>query len=91
MPSRQRSAGVEARDVAPVEPHRAGIGRDRAGDEVEERRLAGAVRADDPERLALLHVEVERVRHDERAVALGEAGEAEDRRHESGSGLSLRS
>ena len=35
-----------------AEPDRAGVGRQRAGEEVQERRLAGAVRADDPEPVA---------------------------------------
>ncbi len=38
--------------VAAVEADVAGIGLQRAGDQVEERRLAGAVRADDAERRA---------------------------------------
>ncbi len=41
-----------AGDVASVKSDRAGIRLEQAGDEIEQRRFAGAVRADDAERLA---------------------------------------
>ena len=52
MPARQRWCGGSRGDVAAVEADLAGIGREAAGDQVEQRRLAGAVRPDDAERLA---------------------------------------
>ena len=53
-PSRARSSGAEVGDVvAEQRGSRPSSGVDEAGDEVEQRRLAGAVRADEPEDLAL--------------------------------------
>ena len=46
-------------DVFAVEQHAACVGRDRAGHDAEQRGLAGAVRSDDAERLALREREVE--------------------------------
>ena len=51
MPAMQRRAAARG-DVGAVEADCAGIGRDAAGDQVEQRGLAGAVRPDDSERLA---------------------------------------
>jgi len=45
-------AGRRARDVLAVEMHGAGIGPQHAGDEIEQRRLAGAVWSDDAKRFA---------------------------------------
>ena len=78
MPARAR-AWVETRcDVAPVEPDGAAIGPERAGDQVEERRLAGAVRADDAERGALGDGEIDAVRDLDRAESFAETLELED-------------
>src|SRR5206468_10254675 len=47
-PSREDTIGGEPVDPLAHEADRAGLGRERARDQVEERRLAGAVRADEP-------------------------------------------
>jgi hypothetical protein len=60
-------------DLAPLEPDRAGIGRERAGEHVEDRALAGAVGADQADDLALLDSERHAVDGGEAAEALGEA------------------
>ena len=46
--------GREARHVAASECHRASVRRVEAGDEIEHGRLAGAVRADDADKLAFV-------------------------------------
>ena len=53
----------KASDVGAGEENAPGIGRDRAAGDAEQRRLAGAVRPDDAERLALGEREVEVARH----------------------------
>src|SRR5688572_20670304 len=53
----------QLRDVVPVEADRSDVGRDEAGDHVEAGRLAGAVRAEEADRLAALHEEAD-VAHD---------------------------
>src|SRR5262249_57039807 len=58
-----------------------GIGRNRAAGDAEQRGLAGAVRPDDAERLALGEREVERARDHHGAEALGDFFEGEDGRH----------
>ena len=60
---RQGSAASAAVRVTsrPIEIDGAGVGRDVAGDQVEQRRLAGAVRADDAQRLALAKLERNRI------------------------------
>ena len=50
-----------ARDVDALERDRARVGRDEAVQEIEQRRFAGAVRADDAEDLAAAHVEADAV------------------------------
>src|SRR5690606_12218609 len=52
-----------------------------ARDKVEQGRLAGAVRADDAERLALVEMQGEIVRHHQRAEALGDILQPDKRRH----------
>jgi len=47
----------DARHVAPVDEYPSGTGRQHPRDQVEERRLAGAVRADDRNDLAVVHRE----------------------------------
>ena len=49
--------GRQRRDVRSVEDDPAGIRRQAAGDQVEQRRLAGAVRPDHAERFALVQVQ----------------------------------
>src|SRR5207248_11748323 len=51
------SAAGDAGDVAAEQVHRAAVGLQLAGDQVEQRRLAGAVRADDQPPLAGLDAE----------------------------------
>ena len=69
MPRAASCLGREAGDVAAVEPDRAGVGPVEPGDEIEQRRLAGAVRADDADELALGDVEID-------AIDGGQAAEA---------------
>ena len=52
-------AARHAGDVAVEQPDRAAVGRELAGDQVEQRGLAGAVRADDQPPLARLDGEVD--------------------------------
>jgi hypothetical protein len=72
---RQRRSGAAGEDDA------AGVGRNRPGGDTEQRGFAGAVRPDDAERLALGQREVESIRHDYGAEALGDFFKGEDRRH----------
>jgi hypothetical protein len=70
----------EPRHVAPVEDDRARVDAERARDQVQDRRLAGPVRADDPERLTLLEREVEALNRPQRAEGLGDVAEVEQGR-----------
>ena len=70
---------AQASDVVSVEDDPAGIERLEAGDQVEQRRLAGAVRPDDAEDLALVHVEGDVRVGGQAAVALGHAFDVEQR------------
>ena len=72
-------AGIELQDVAAVEGDRAGIGAVDAGDGLHQRRLAGAVVADQADHLAGRDGEVDAVQHVDRAKALADAGEREQR------------
>ena len=70
MLSRPRQLGVEAdpelderRELSP-DDHIAGVGRVDAGDQLHERALAAAVRADDAEALALRDLERDAVQGD---------------------------
>src|SRR5207244_7933036 len=67
-------------DAVAREDDAAGFGPVVAGDHVEERRLAGAVGADDPENLAGRHLEAHLGYGGEAAEALRHALEGEDRR-----------
>jgi hypothetical protein len=75
--------GAGSVDRSPVDEHRALVGRNQAGDDRHERRLAGARRADDGEELALLDREVDAHEHGLRTagarVALRDAAELEQR------------
>ena len=55
-------------DLAPVEDHRAAVGLDHAGDRLQQRRLAGAVRAEQRDDLALVDLEVDAEQHLHAAV-----------------------
>ena len=75
-----RARGRDRRgDVRAGEADRARVGAQVAGELADERRLAGAVGADDRQRLALGHVEVDAVGGDEAAEALGEPAHHEER------------
>ena len=71
----------KVRDVDAGEENAAGTGRNRAAGDAEQRGLAGAIRSDDAERLALGQHEIDRVRNDHGAEPLGDPVEAEDGRH----------
>jgi len=60
-------------DLAPLEANRARVRRERTGEHVEDRALAGSVRADQAEDLALLDRERHAVDGREATEALGEA------------------
>src|SRR5262249_20703826 len=77
--------GGEAGDVLAVEAHAALAGRVEAGDHVEQRRLAGAVRPDDREDLAGAHREAHPAERSQRSEMLGQPLDLEDQavgRHE---------
>ena len=78
-PSRQRSCCRQRRHVVALEADRAGAWRKGAGEHAEQRRLAGAVRADNADRLVGAHGEVDVVEHHKRAEALVDAGGGENR------------
>ena len=63
MPLRQRRSGGRRVISSPANSDAAGVGRDRAGGDAEQRGLAGAVRPDDTERLALGEREVDAFGH----------------------------
>ena len=94
-----RAADAEAR--ARVRRHRRHVGagehdapvgrRDVAGDQVEHGGLAGAVRADHGQRLAVLDGEAHGVHGLERAVELGHAVKFQQDRHESFAAAAARS
>ncbi len=60
------------RHVDAVERHRAGVGPQVAGDQVEQRRLAGAVGPDDPDRVTLGDLERQTVDDREAAEPFGQ-------------------
>jgi hypothetical protein len=67
----------QGRDVATAELHRARVHAQIAADQVEQRRLAGPIGADDAERLALGDRERDRVDDFQRAKALADGVESE--------------
>src|SRR3984957_9124997 len=75
--------GLVAGDVGAGEHDAAGVRREDAVDQVEQGRLAGAVRPDQAEDLALAHLEREVAHGLQAAEALAHLGEREDRRHSS--------
>ena len=81
MPSRERAMRGQRGDVGPGEHDAARVRRDVAGDQVEHRRFAGAVRPDDAERLTLLDREGEVIGRLERAVGFRDSVELEQNGH----------
>ena len=71
----------QPREIAPVELDAARVA-DEAGDRVDERRLAGAVRPDQADELALLDVDVDVVDGAHAAEADGQAGGGQDGAHD---------
>ena len=71
---------ARARHVDAVEQHLSAIGRDVAGDQVEQGRLAGAVGSDDAHRVAARNRQIYAVGRLERAERLGEATDLEQHR-----------
>ena len=65
--------GRQPRHVLALEDHGAAVARQGAGDAVDHGGLAGAVRADQAEALALAEVQADRVERDEAAEALGQS------------------
>ena len=63
--------GRHRRDITAVEPDAARVGPEPAGDQVEECGLARAIGADDPQRVATAHLQVDGVSHDQRTERLG--------------------
>ena len=72
--------GTETGDVLPVQRHRAGVRALEAGEEVEERRLPGAIGPDDADQLAGRHAERHVPVGSDSAVPLGEPLDLEERR-----------
>src|SRR2546422_1566595 len=80
MPSRVRWWGGERRDVPALEDDASVVGMERARHAVDERGLARAVRSDETEPLARLHLERHPVERGEAAEALHEPVHLEQRR-----------
>ena len=72
MPLSVRLDGRVSSTTCTVEDDRAGVGGQHAGHEIEERRLAGAVRTDQCVNVALRHLHAEFVQRVEAAEALGQ-------------------
>ena len=72
----------QLRDVLAVKDHAAGVRRDRAGNDAEERGLPGAIRPNDAERLTSRNVEIEIFRDDDGAEALADVPKGEERGHQ---------
>ena len=70
---------AHAGDIAPVEHDLAGARRDFAGQHLEERRLAGAVGADDAAQFAAMDRKIDIAVGEQTAVALGQTARLEDR------------
>ena len=80
MPRRHTASGVSPSIGAPAKVIDAVVGRERAGDHVEQRGLAGAVRADHGENRAFGHIEADAVDGDQAAKALADAFEVKEAR-----------
>src|SRR5690348_8816024 len=70
----------EAIDRRPVETHRAGIVAQRAAEAIDQRALAGAVGADQPEPRPRVHLEIDGIERREAAEALREVLDLKERR-----------
>ena len=70
----------QAGDVRAGEPHRAGVGFDHSGDQVEQRRLPRAVRADDRDDAAGPDGEIDILQRLDAAIGLAQAAHLEQRR-----------
>ena len=79
MPKPCDFIGVRPADVAAAVQNLPGVGAVLAGQELEERRLAGTVRADDAAQLALVEGEVHRIDGDDTTEALVHAPGLEER------------
>src|SRR5207245_10786892 len=77
-PERGGLVRLRSRDVPPLEDDVAVRRREYAGDRVEQRGLPGAVRPDEREDLAALHIEGDVVDRDEAAEPLGDVVDAQD-------------
>ena len=75
---------------SPREGDRSAVGTEHAADRVEQRRLAGAVGADDGEDVALHHVEAHVADGKQAAKALAHPGDGQKRAHSRFSKPSLR-
>ena len=75
------AVGRQAVDALAGEGDRSGVGREHAGDHVEQRGLAGAVRPDDRENAALGHLEADPVDRDQAAEPLAHAIDRQQRAH----------
>ena len=79
MPARLAAAGEAKRDLAALEEHAALVGRDDAGHDLDQRRFAGAVLAEDGMDAAALDGELGLLQRPHAAIALGDAFHAEER------------
>ena len=79
MPSRRRAASGCADHVDAADPRRAAVGTQDRAEDVHQRRLAGAVRAEQREQLAVAHVKAHRVERQRAPVPLGDAVDADAR------------
>ena len=82
QPARDALVRRQRRDVLRAEHDRAGVGPQHAGHQVDERRLAGAVRADQRVASALRQLERNVLRDDERSEALVEPARGQRRVHD---------
>ena len=79
QPEMAAAIGRQRADVAAVEADAAALRRDFAGEEADQRRLAGAVRADDGVEFAARNIERDGVGGDDAAEALGQAFDLQQR------------
>src|SRR5262249_37924526 len=81
--------GLQRRDVLVAEHDGAGLGAERAGNTVDQRGLAGAVRADEAEALARRNLDTDIVKRGETAKAVGERNDPQQRRRGLGGHVSF--
>ena len=80
MPAACAARGSAKRTGCAVEQHFASVGREDAGEDVHQRRLAGAVLAEQRVNLAALEVEIDAAQSLHAAEMLGDAAHGEQRR-----------